>query len=250
VEDPKYLRMSLALLAARGPQVLVQVGVLKREVPRLPDAARPWRGAEIGPDPIRLLVLGDSTAAGVGVDSQDEALPGHLARAIRRRTDRGVSWRAVGRNGATTRDIVTDYLDDAVSEPADLIFLTIGANDAIHARTPLAFRRDLRRILTGLSAELPGALILLSSLPVFGLFTVFPEPLRTTLFRHSRNLERVARPIIASDPRWMMLANDPPPYGHDFFSTDRFHPSSSGYRDWADWAVDDAWDRGLKRVAG
>jgi lysophospholipase L1-like esterase len=48
----------------------------------------------------------------------------------------------------------------------------------------------------------------------------------------------------------MMLRNDPPPYSHDFFSSDRFHPSSAGYRDWADWAVDDAWDRGLSRVAG
>ena len=250
MDDPRYVRMSLALLAARGPQVLVQAGVLKREVPRLPDAARPWRGAEPGPDPIRLLVLGDSTAAGVGVDSQDEALPGHLARAIRRHTKRGVSWRAVGENGATTRDIVTDYLVEAVSEPADLVFLSIGANDAIQARTTLAFRRDLRRILSGLSAAMPEALIVMSSLPVFGLFTVFPEPLRTTLFRHSRNLERVARPIIASDPRWMMLRNDPPPYGRDFFSTDGFHPSSAGYRDWADWAVDDAWDRGLSRIAG
>lgn len=249
MEDPKYVRMSLALLAARGPQVLVQAGVLKREVPRLPDAARPWRGEEPGPNPIRLLVLGDSTAAGVGVDSQDEALPGHLSRAIRRYTDRGVAWRAVGRNGATTRDIVTDHLHDAVSEPADLVFLSIGANDAIQARTTVAFRRDLRRILTGLSAGMPDALILLSSLPIFGLFPVFPEPLRTTLFRHSRNLERVARPIIARDQRWMMLRNDPPPYGKDFFSTDHFHPSSAGYRDWADWAVDTAWDRGLSRVA-
>ena len=241
--------MSLALLAARGPQVLAQVGAIRREVPRLPEAARPWRGAEPGPDPIRLLVLGDSTAAGVGVDSQDEGLPGHLARAIRRRTERGVSWRAVGRNGATTGDVVTDYLAEAVSEPADLVFLSIGANDAIHARAPLAFRRDLRRILSRLSAAMPEALILMSSLPVFGLFTVFPEPLRTTLFRHSRNLERVARAIIASDPRCTMLHNDPPPYGPDFFSTDNFHPSSAGYRDWANWAVDDAWDRGLSRIA-
>lgn len=250
MEDPKYLRMSLALLAARAPQVLVQVGVLKREVPRLPDAALPWRGAEPGPDPIRLLVLGDSTAAGVGVDSQDEALPGHLSRAIRRHTDRGVTWRAVGRNGATTHHIVTDYLAEAVSEPADLVFLTIGANDAIHARTTVAFRRDLTRILTGLSAGMPDALILLSSLPIFGRFPIFPEPLRTTLFRHSRNLERVARSIITRDPRWMMLRNDPPPYANDFFSSDHFHPSSAGYRDWADWAVDTAWDRGLSRVAG
>ena len=248
MDDPPYLRLSLAILAARGPRVLRQARTLRKVVPRLPDAARPWRGAVEGPRPLRLLVLGDSTAAGVGVDSQDDGLPGHLARAINRHTGRGVSWRAVGENGATTRDILTTYLGEALSEPADLVFLTIGANDAIHARTTGAFQHDLRRILKTLSVAMPEATVLLSSLPVFGLFRVFPEPLRTTLFRHSRNLERVARPVIARDPRWMMSRNDPPPYSADFFSSDEFHPSSSGYRDWADWAIDEAWDRGLSRV--
>jgi lysophospholipase L1-like esterase len=169
---------------------------------------------------------------------------------LHRHTGRGVEWRAVGENGATTHHIVTKFLDEAVSEPADLVFLSIGANDAIHARTPVAFRRDLTRILDTLGAAMPDATILMSSLPIFGLFDVFPEPLRTTLFRHSRNLERVARPIVARDSRWMMSRNDPPPYSQEFFSTDNFHPSSAGYRDWADWAIDEAWDRGLARRLG
>ena len=178
MDDPRYLRLSYPLLVANGPRVLLQARDLRRVVPRLPDAARPWVGAVDGPDPLRLLVLGDSTAAGVGVDTQDEGLPGHLGRALRRHTGRGVQWRAVGENGATTRDILTTYLAEALSEPADLVFLTIGANDAIHARTTGAFRRDLGRILEALSRAMPDALILLSSLPIFGLFRVFPEPLQ------------------------------------------------------------------------
>ena len=129
------------------------------------------------------------------------------------------------------------------------MFLTIGSNDAIHARTPGAFRRDLRRILIALSAAMPDAIVLVSSLPVFGLFPFFPEPTRTTLFRHARNLERVAREEVARDPRWMISSNDAPPYDDHFFSSDNFHPSSTGYRDWADWAVDEAWGRGLDRIA-
>jgi lysophospholipase L1-like esterase len=240
----------LAILAARAPRVLSQVRVLQREVPRLPDAARPWRGTVEGPEPLRLLVLGDSTAAGVGVVSQDEGLPGHLGRALRRHTERGVEWRAVGENGATTHHILTKYLAEALSEPADFVFLTIGANDAIHARPTAAFRRNLGRILDALSAAMPDATVLMSSLPIFGLFEVFPEPLRTTLFRHSRNLERVARSVVARDARWMISRNDPPPYSDDFFSSDNFHPSSSGYRQWADWAIDEAWERGLGERLG
>ncbi len=41
------------------------------------------------------------------------------------------------------------------------------------------------------------------------------------------------------------MSNDPPPYAEDFWAADLFHPSASGYRDWAEWAVDEAWGRGL-----
>ena len=72
---------------------------------------------------------------------------------------------------------------------------------------------------------------------------------RTTLYRHSRNLERVAARVVARDARWMITETLPPPYGPDFFATDRFHPSASGYADWASWAVEEAWPRGLSDIA-
>jgi lysophospholipase L1-like esterase len=47
----------------------------------------------------------------------------------------------------------------------------------------------------------------------------------------------------------MITETLPPPYGPDFFASDRFHPSASGYADWAHWAVDEAWPRGLSDIA-
>ena len=41
------------------------------------------------------------------------------------------------------------------------------------------------------------------------------------------------------------MSSDPPPYTTEFWATDLFHPSATGYRDWAEWAVDEAWERGL-----
>jgi len=40
------------------------------------------------------------------------------------------------------------------------------------------------------------------------------------------------------------MSPPPPPYTDGFFATDLFHPSASGYRDWADFAVGDAVARG------
>ena len=194
-------------------------------------------------------MVGDSTAAGTGAATQDEALPGSLARELQARTGRGVIWRAVGENGAHTGDFLERHLTDALARPADLVFVTLGANDALHARSARAFARDLRTLLETLSDRLPRARILVSNLPVFSRFELLPEPVRTTLYRHSRNLERAAGAVVARDPRWMITEEQPPPYGPDFFASDRFHPSASGYADWARWAIDEAWARGLAELA-
>lgn len=247
--EPRGLRASRAYLVLHGPRILSQKKQLEATVERLPDAAQPWEGKLAGPDPLRLLVAGDSTAAGTGAATQDEALPGSLARELNARTGRGVIWRAVGENGADTRQFLERHLTDVLARPADLVFVTLGANDALHARSAVAFARDLRTLLETLSDRLPEARILVANLPIFIRFELLPEPLRTTLYRHSRNLERAARLVVARDPRWMITDVVPPPYGPDFFASDRFHPSASGYADWARWAMDDAWPRGLDAIA-
>ncbi|WP_168200363.1 SGNH/GDSL hydrolase family protein [Protaetiibacter larvae] len=247
--QPRLLRASRAFLVLHGPRILAQKRRLERDTPRLPDAALPWEGKLDGPAPLRLLVVGDSTAAGTGAPTQNEALPGALARALQARTGRGVIWRSVAENGADTRQFLERHLTDALARPADLVFVSLGANDALHARSARAFARDLRVLLETLSDRLPQARILMANLPVFARFALLPEPTRTTLYRHARNLERAAARVIARDPRWMRTEQTPPPYGPDFFASDLFHPSASGYTDWAVWAVDEAWSRGLSEIA-
>lgn len=247
--SPRALRASRAFLVLHGPRILAQKRRLDREVERLPDAELPWEGKLEGPAPLRLLVVGDSTAAGTGAATQDEALPGSLARELHARTGRGILWRAVGGNGVDTGEFNELHLTDALARPADLVFVTLGANDALHARSAHAFARDLRTLLETLSDRLPEARILMSNLPVFARFELLPEPTRTTLYRHSRNLERAAARVIGRDGRWMITEQLPPPYGPDFFARDRFHPSASGYADWARWAIDEAWPRGLDEIA-
>ena len=235
-------RLSRVAMIPPAPVLVAQARRLRRDTPRLPDAAQPWQGTVDGPDPIRLLVLGDSTAAGAGADTQDDALPGNLARELAQRTGRGVAWRAVGRNGATTRDIVTDYLDDATGAEYDIAFLTVGANDALGLRPRWAFGRDLRTIIARLRAVSP--LVLMSSLPAFSRFELLPNPLRWNLYLHSQSLEDEARAIVAGT-EGAHISPPPPPYTEGFFATDLFHPSASGYRDWARFAVDDATAAGV-----
>ena len=237
-------RLSRVAMIPLAPALLVQATRLRRDTPRLPDAATPWVGVHPGPDPLRLLVLGDSTAAGVGADTQLEALPGNLARELAGRTGRGVEWRAVGENGATTRDLLERFLPAATDQAYDIVFLSIGANDALGLRSRGAFRRDVRRLIDAVRAGSPGGIILMSALPAFGRFELLPNPLRSTLYLHSRNLEDAARAVVAAQ-EGAHMSPPPPPYTPGFFASDLFHPSASGYRDWAVFAIDEAVAAGV-----
>jgi lysophospholipase L1-like esterase len=239
MQMPIHPRFSRAVAVLLSPVVLPQARRVKRVIPRLPDAAGPWHGAVEGDDQISVLVLGDSTAAGVGAETQDDALPGNLARVLSSAWERGVSWRAIGENGATSGDIVLRFLDEASHGQYDVIFVSVGANDALKLRSRGSFGRNFRAILRRLRTVNPHAVILVSSLPGFSQFEALPNPLRWALHLHAQNLESAARRIVRAEPG-VIMSPPAPPYTADFFASDRFHPSPSGYRDWVDFALTEA----------
>ena len=192
---PRRLRLSRAIAAAQAPVLLGQGRRLRRETPRLPEAPLPWegrvdgRGGEGGggAPPLRLLVIGDSTAAGVGVDHADLGLGGRLAEALSTRTGRPVQWWRRAATGATARDLVRRFLAPALEQPYDLVFLTVGANDALGLRSARAFRRDPSAAFSrGRSPRIPTQRCSCRHLPAFFRFALLPDPLRRSLYRHSQ----------------------------------------------------------------
>jgi len=236
-------RLSRAVLLALAPILVPQTVHLRHIVPLLPEPPKPWQGGG-GIDPIRLLVLGDSMAIGVGVDNAAKGLAGNLAAELTAHTGRSVRWRARGHNGATASDVVRDFLANALAEPTDVVTISLGANDAMQVRSHRAFRRDIKRIVRAVFAAHPRAIVLVSALPAFHRYGLLPEPLRSTLYLHARSLEVSARRALERFPRAHMTP-PLPPYPAGFFATDDFHPSAEGYQEWAQFIVDDAVAHGI-----
>jgi lysophospholipase L1-like esterase len=219
-----------------APVLLVQSRYLRRAIPRLPDAALPWTGSLEGALPIRLLVLGDSTAAGVGADTQGDALPGNLARQFEERFGRGTEWTAIGENGATARDLLERFIGEATGASYDVVFLSIGANDALGLRSRSAFSRDMRLLVDRLRAASPDAVILVSLMPRFDRFASLLNPLRWNLALHAASLDDGARAAVAG-LRDVFAIPKPSPYTPSFWASDGFHPGPSGYREWIEFAL-------------
>src|ERR1700761_2702487 len=95
---------------ALGPILLLQARWLRRTALRLPEAAGPRNGIEGEGEcdsltaPLRILIVGDSSAAGVGVSSQAEALAQPVAKLLAIRTGRPVIWQLVAKSGINTRE--------------------------------------------------------------------------------------------------------------------------------------------------
>ncbi len=94
---------------------------------------------------LRILALGDSLTAGLGVDPAD-AFPAKLEAALKARghdiviTNAGVS--------GDTSTAGAERLDWALGDPVDAIILELGANDALRGIDPDQTEKALDRILT------------------------------------------------------------------------------------------------------
>ncbi|MEO5919964.1 MAG: SGNH/GDSL hydrolase family protein [Pseudolysinimonas sp.] len=214
-------RLPAYLLA---PVALVQGRRLQRGTTRMSPAS-PRSGGSRSPDAVRLLVLGDSTAVGTGVEQMADALAGRLAR----RLPQSVAWRAVGDNGLTAAEVRSTQLDAAVSEPADLAVVLVGWNDALRLRPPAEFGENLAALLDGLRARNPAAQLVLVAPPAFGGFAAFPQPLRFALGAHARGLTRVAGRV-AGERGVPVVAG----FDGVHVAADRFHPDATGYAGLAD----------------
>jgi hypothetical protein len=100
----------LALLLL--PVLLPMALHTRRRALRLAPAAGPQQGvagAEFDGPALRVLLLGESTVAGVGVACQSQALVGQLAQALAAQQRRPVAWQACGENGITAIKLVNGY---------------------------------------------------------------------------------------------------------------------------------------------
>jgi lysophospholipase L1-like esterase len=222
---------------ALAPLLFPQSRVVLSHLPTLAEASGPRYGSIAGPDPLRLLVFGDSTAAGVGAATQQDALAGSLARGLRDRLGRGVGWQVHARSGVTSGELRSFFLPVATSERFDVVFLSIGVNDVMQLRRTGQFERDLTEILDALRATSPEAWILVPGVPRMERFDSLPEPLGSILGARAHRINRGARHVISG--RYRVVHTKPWPIGTPgFFASDQFHPSAAGYTEWARTALD------------
>ena len=101
-------------------------------------------------EPVKLVVLGDSLAAGYGLEEGD-AFPAKLQTALRAK---GIDVTVVnaGVSGDTAKQGL-ERLDWAVEPDADAVIVELGANDALRGIDPNETRASLEKIISRLRSR-------------------------------------------------------------------------------------------------
>jgi lysophospholipase L1-like esterase len=239
---PATLAAKLALL----PLLLAQGRRVRDTALKLPEAAGERRGiVGSGEVALRVLIVGDSSAAGVGVGSQDEAFAGQLARALAERTGAAVGWQLVATSGHTAADAAR-ALAGATLANADLLVTALGVNDVVSQTRPAQFLAGLDEIhaLAVTRARVTHAWH--CGLPPMGTFPLLPQPLRWILGRDAAHLDDVlVRHLEGQTARLHLpLPEAPRQPGKDdatpegWMARDGFHPGLLGYRQWGRQVAD------------
>jgi lysophospholipase L1-like esterase len=180
--------------------------------------------------------LGDSTAAGVGASGPTGTLPRQVADLM----GQPIRLTVLARSGARVADVVRIQLPALARIRPDVVFISVGANDATHFTRRSHFRRDYARLLAGLPAGVRKVVLL--GVPDLGAPTRLLQPLRAVAGWRGRALDDDVRHLAASRHAVYVdiAGRTGPAFRSDpdrYFAADHYHPDDAGYRLWADAVV-------------
>jgi lysophospholipase L1-like esterase len=191
-----------------------------------------WYGRGRPGPAVNVALLGDSSAAGYGVERIVETPGALLASGLATQADRRVHLRTYARVGAQSCDL-EDQIDHALSYHPDLAVILIGANDVTHRVRPSQSVRYLSEAVSRLVGA--GVKVLVGTCPDLGTVKPIPPPLKQVARSMSRRLA-AAQAIVVVEEGGVAVSMGSI-LGPDFaaapailFGPDQFHPSGEGYR--------------------
>jgi lysophospholipase L1-like esterase len=225
--------LALTLLVPLAPLLWAQGVHTRRKTPVLPEPPGP-RSGRAGAGPVlRMLIAGDSSAAGVGVDHQDEALSGQLQALLAPRFD--LQWELIARTGHTTADLLA-CLHALPPRPIDVVVLSLGVNDVTGLVPLQRWMQQQRALATLLQQRFNARQVLVATVPPMGQMLALPQPLRWVMGRRAALLNAALVHALRDQPHCRILQL--PSTGRSgALARDGFHPGPSTYRAWADEAA-------------
>lgn len=235
-----------------GPMIVWQGRQVRQQTLRLPEPTGDRSGhvsmgggcsgldlAASEAPPLRLLILGDSAAAGVGSSDQERALCGQLVARLAGHCN--VQFRLQARTGFTIEDVLL-CLEEMATEPCeqtlreqtlfDVVLVSVGVNDVTALTSIPQWQHRLGKLDDLLKQGFGASQVMYTAVPPMHHFPALPNPLRWWLGWRARQLNQALEQQLGASS---ILRVDIP-FDEAYMAEDGFHPGPAGYAIWAERA--------------
>lgn len=220
----------MPIVAVLAPLLIAQAKRVRANMPKLPEATGSRTGRVGKGECLKLLVIGDSAAAGVGVSHQDAALGGQIVSHLM--DEFHLAWDVIAEAGATTAKVLA-WIPAIERQDYDAIVVSLGINDVTAGVTRKQWMRQQQILVQELIARFSTKKIIVSQIPGLENFEVLPQPLRWCLGMQSKRFNTIAKSTWSDHPvcEFMDL---PLVFDQSLMASDNFHPSEDAYRIWGE----------------
>lgn len=221
-----------------APFLYLQGQYVRRKIGLLPDAQGEKRGISgKGDEIVKMLVIGESTVAGLGARTHEAALAGQFAHFLSAKIGKKIEWLVIGKNGVTAKRTIELLVPQIPSgEKFDYIMLGVGGNDVLKLSSPRKWRRDALELLAIMRETFPKAVFFMTNAPAVHLSPVLPQPLKFILGNLSALHDKNSQEFMAQMEK-VHYFHRPDEVTEGFFA-DGIHPSEKGYTDWSRRMID------------
>lgn len=174
-----------------------------------------------------LLIIGESTAAGVGASSKEKTFASQIYQLL----SEHVSVYNLGKNGLQAVSLKRLLVHGKQELPTSIqiVIVLIGANDCFKFTPPSKFRREISNFFKVLEQTYQVKTILIPSIPPVNQFPALPGIIRFFLGWHRNLLVGEIKALVKENKNYSFIHLSPN-FPKDFFAADGIHPSDIGYR--------------------
>ncbi len=228
-----FLLGLVLLFVVWGVRVAFTLTQARHEAQRTLAATIPYTYATTGTGKT-MLVLGDSTAYGVGAEEPEKSTAGRLSQSL------GMIYvENLAKSGALTKDVRAQILNARL--PAyDVVLIQVGANDVIYGTRLQSAAYDLEQVLTYIAPRASTTIVLTAG--DIGNAPLWPWPLNHLYTLRTKALRGY---FMALTEKYKVLYVDifsqPDVFGGDikkYYAPDGLHLSGEGYAVWATYILD------------
>lgn len=219
------------------PSLIIQGNAVKKNTLRLPEPEGQRQGTVGTGKALSVLILGDSAAAGVGVETQEDALLGAVLNQLQDGYE--ISYQLEATTGHTSGQVI-QTVKNMPNQNFDVVITSVGVNDITKLTQPKDWIQKQQQLYAEINRKFMPELVIASGVPPMNMFPALPHPLAWLFGQYAKGMNKNLAKFVQQQSNMQWIEYDLQRFKslNLEMAKDGFHPSKEIYTLWGKQVAD------------